>query len=182
MPTDALQSLLAAILADQPERPETDPLLDEARLVRLLAGTQPLTTAEERVLWTSPAVRRQLAALRAAQRAAQYQAWSQIGFVPQIPYLAAAAASVQPVTIATHPGLIIKLFPEDDDGNKWTIWLKLARFVQDVLVSGIRLVDTGGVSWLAGQMDHDGELSADWTYTESPLRRLQRYALRLEPL
>ena len=59
---------------------------------------------------------------------------------------------------------------------------KLSEALQESLVSGIRLVDTGGVQWLAGHVDHDGELSADWTHPESPLQRLHRYELRFEPL
>ena len=182
MNPDAMQRLMAAILAEQPERPDAGIALDEARLRRALSGAEPLSTAEQQVLWTSPAARRRLAILHRVQRAAQYLAWQQAGIASQIPYLAAADAAVQPVTIDTHPYLTVKLFPLDAHGARWTIFVKLAEPIHNSLVSGIRLVDTGGVQWLTGYVDKDGELSADWTHEESPLQRLHRYELRLEPL
>jgi len=182
MNPDAMQRLLTAILAEQPERPDAGIALDEARLRRALSGAEPLSTAEQQVLWTSPAARRRLALLHRVQRAAQYLAWQQAGIAPQISYLAAADAAVQPVTIDTHPHLTVKLFPLDEHGARWTVFVKLAEPIHNSLVSGIRVVDTGGVQWLTGYVDKDGELSAEWTYEESPLQRLHRYALRLEPL
>jgi len=182
MNPDAMQRLLAAILAQQPERPDAGMILDEARLRRALSGVELLSAAEQQVLWTSPAARRRLAILYRVQRAAQYLAWQQAGIALQIPYLAAADAAVQPVTIDTHPSLTVKLFPLDAHGARWTIFVKLAEPMHNALVSGIRLVDTGGVQWLTGYVDKDGELSADWIHQESPLQRLHRYALRLEPL
>lgn len=182
MNPDAMQWLLAAILAEQPERSDAGIALDEARLRRALSGAEPLSAAEQQVLWTSPAARRRLAILHRVQCAAQYLAWQQAGIAPQISYLAAADAAVQPITIDTHPYLTVKLFPLDEHGARWTVFVKLAKPIHNSLVSGIRLVDTGGVQWLTGYVDKDGELSADWTHEESPLQRLHRYALRLEPL
>jgi hypothetical protein len=182
MNPDAMQRLLAAILAEQPERPDAGIALDEARLRRALSGAEPLSTAEQQVLWTSPAARRRLAILYRVQRAAQSLAWQQAGIASQIPYLAAADTAVQPVTIDTHPSLTVKLFPLDAHGARWTIFVKLTESIHNSLVSGIRLVDTGGAQWLTGYVDKDGELSADWTHQESPLQRLHRYELRLEPL
>jgi hypothetical protein len=182
MNAKALKRLLAAMLAQQPEHADAGMALDEARLRRALSGEEPLTAAEQHLLWTSPAARQRLVALRDAQRAAQYLAWQQVGIESQIYYLAAADSAVQPITIDTHLDLTVKLFPLDDQGEHWTIFLKLSASAHQTLLSGIRLVDTGGVEWLAGHVDSDGELSADWTHHESPLRRVHRYALRLEPL
>jgi hypothetical protein len=182
MNTKTMKRLLAAILAQQPERADAGMALDETRLRRALSGEEPLTDAEQHLLWTSPAARQRLVALRDAQRAMQYLAWQQAGIESQIFYLAAADTAVQPITIDTHPELTVKLFPLDEQGTRWTVFLKISEAVQDSLVSGIRLVDTGGVEWLAGHVDSDGELSADWMHQESPLQRVHRYALRLEPL
>ena len=117
-----------------------------------------------------------------SQRAAQYLAWQRAGMAPQMAYLAAADPAVQPVTIDTHPHFTLKLFPLDAAGTRWTIYLKLSDTAYQTLLTGVRLVDTGGLQWLAGQVDDDGELSADWTHPEPPLQRLHRYALRVEPL
>ena len=86
MNPDAMHRLLAAILAEQPERPDAGISLDEARLRRALSGAEPLSAAEQQVLWTSPAARRRLAILHRVQRAAQYLAWQQAGIAPQISY------------------------------------------------------------------------------------------------
>jgi hypothetical protein len=179
---DAKQRLMAAILTEQPERADAGTTLDEARLRRALSGDEPLNHAEQHILWTSPAARHRLMVLRDVQRAAQQRAWQRLGVAAQIVYLAAADSTVQPITIDTHPHLTVKLFPLDEQGERWTVFLKLSESLQQTLLTGIRLLDTGGVQWLAGHVDHDGELSADWTHDESPLHRLHRYALRLEAL
>ena len=54
------------------------------------------------------------------------------------------------MTIDTHPYLTVKLFPLDEHGTRWTVFVKLAEPIHNSLVSGIRLVDTGGVQWLTG--------------------------------
>jgi len=182
MNTEAMQRLMAAILEEQPESTDAWTALDEARLRRALSGEEPLSTLEQLRLWTSPAARRCLATLWDSQRAAQYLAWHRAGIAPQIAYLAAADPAVQPVTIDTHPHFTIKLFPLDVDGRHWTIFLKLSDTAHQTLLTGVRLVDTGGVQWLAGHVDGDGELSVDWTHPEPPLQRLHRYELRVEPL
>ena len=181
MNPEALKHLMAAILAEQPESADAGMALDEVRLRRVLSGEELLSAAEQRLLWTSPAARRRLITLWDSQRAAQYLAWHQAGITPQIAYLAAADPAVQPVTIDTHPHFTIKLFPLDTDGKHWTIFLKLSDTAYQTLLTGVRLVDTGGLQWLAGSVDGDGELSADWTHPEAPLQRLHRYALRIEP-
>ena len=178
----AMQRLMAAILAEQPESADAGIALDEARLRRALSGAEPLSQAEQRLLWTSPAARWRLTMLWVSERAAQYLAWHQAGIAPQIAYLAASDAAVQPVTIDTHPHFTIKLFPLDTDGKRWTIFLKLSDTAHQTLLTGIRLVDTGGLLWLAGPVDGDGELSVDWPHPEPPLQRLHRYELRVEPL
>jgi hypothetical protein len=182
MNPEALKRLMAAILAEQPDSAEVRPALDEARLQRALSESEPLSLTEQRLLWVSPATRRRLARLRDSQRAIQYQVWQQVGIIPQITYLAAADPTVQPITIETNPHFTLKLFPLDADGASWTLFLKLSDTAHRTLSTGVRLVDTGGVQWLAGQVDADGELSADWTYAEPPLQRLHRYELRVEPL
>lgn len=182
MNPEALKHLMAAILAEQPESADAGMALDEARLRRALSEAEPLSAAEQRLLWTSPEARRRLTMLWDSQRAAQYLAWQRAGITPQIAYLAAADAAVQPVTIDTHPHFTLKLFPLDTDGKLWTIYFKLSDTAHQTLLTGIRLVDTGGLQWLAGPVDVDGELSADWTHPEPPLQRLHRYELRVEPL
>lgn len=182
MNTEVMRRLLAAVLADQPERADAGMALDEVRLSRVLSGEESLTDAEQHLLWTSPAARQRLFTLHGIQRARQYLIWRQLGIAPLISYRAAADGAVQTITIDNHPDLTIKLFPLDEQGDRWTIFLKLSCQVQQSLVSGIRLVDTGGVQWLAGHVDKDGELSADWVHQESPLQRLHRYELRIDPL
>lgn len=182
MNPEALKHLMAAILAEQSDSADAGMALDETRLQRALSEEEPLSAAEQHLLWTSPAARRRLTMLWDNQRAAQYLAWQQAGIAPQIAYLAAAAPAVQPITIDTHPHCTLKLFPLDADGKLWTIYLKLSDTAHQTLLTGVRLVDTGGLQWLAGHVDSDGELSADWAHPEPPLQRLHRYELRLEPL
>lgn len=179
---EALRRLMAALLVEQADNAESAIPLDEERLRRALSGAASLNAVQQGLLWTSPAARQRLAILWESQRAAQYLAWQRAGITPQIAYLAAADQAEQPITIDTHPHFMLKLFPLDTDGKLWTIYLKLSDTAQQTLLTGVRLLDTSGVQWLAGHVDGDGELSADWTHPEPPLQRLHRYELRIEPL
>jgi hypothetical protein len=179
---DPMKHLMAALLSEQPEPPEAAPALDQARLQRALTGAEPLTAAEQRLLWTSPAARRRFTALREARQARQYRRWRQAGIDPQVVYRAAADAAVQPIVVDSNPHVTVKLFPLDEQGSRWTVFVKLSETMRRSLEAGIRLRDTGDMEWLTGQVDGDGELSADWPHQESPLQRVHRYGLRVEPL
>ena len=92
MNPEALKHLMAAILAEQPESADAGMALDEARLRRALSEAEPLSAAEQHLLWTSPEARHRLTMLWDSRRAAQYLAWQRAGITPQIAYLAAAVA------------------------------------------------------------------------------------------
>ena len=169
------------LLAAQPDTGEHPQALDEARLRQALTGTVELSPAEQALLLHDPSARQRLYALRDAQRARQYLIWKRLGMATQVSYLAAADVTDHPVTIDTHPHLTVKVFPLDAEGTRWTIFLKVSETLQETLLSGLRLLDSGGLLWLIGQVDADGELSMDWAHAESPLQRLHHYELRIEP-
>jgi hypothetical protein len=102
MHRDALQRLLAAILAQQPERADAGMALDEARLCRALSGKELLSEAEQHLLWTSSAARQRLTALHDTQRAAQYLAWRRAGIDTQIRCVHCTTASSTAVPLASQ--------------------------------------------------------------------------------
>ena len=64
------------------------------------------------------------------------------------------------MTIDTHPYLTVRLFPLDEHGARWTVFVKLAEPIHHTLVSGIRLVDLAVCSGSPGM----------WTKTVSSVQ------------
>ena len=182
-----LQGLLGAVLRSQPDLPgpwaaaQAAGLTDEARLRAAISGRQPLNTDERRLLLRSQRARQHLHDVAAMLRADTRASWRQAGVDTQLVYQAAAAEEVRPVSVASNPDFAVSLFPLDQQGLRWTVSLSLSDRVMQGLAGPVRLVDSDGGLWLQGEPDADGELSADWALPDSPLRRLRRFRLSIEP-
>ena len=189
MPTsNELRSLLGEVLRSQPNRPEalTVPFQntpdDNQRLREAISGRQALTAGERRQLLHSPRARAQLVRIANELRGETRAHWRQAGVTPDIVYQAAAGDEVRPLSLDSNPDFGVDLYPLDPKGRRWTISLRLSARVMDGLTAGVRLRDSDGVLWLQGRPDSDGELSGDWALPESPVDRLRRCKLSLEPL
>jgi len=182
-----LQRLLGGILRSQPDLPgpwaaaQAAGLTDEGRLRAVVSGRRPLSLDEQRLLLRSPQARQQLYGVAVALRAETRAHWRQAGVDTALVYQAAAADEVRPVSVDSNPDFSVSLFPLDEQGRHWTVSLSLSGRVMQGLVGPLRLVDSDGGLWLQGTPDADGELSADWILPGSPLRRLRRFRLSIEP-
>jgi len=196
MPTEnELRGLLGAILRSQPDLPgrfDERVLGDDAQLRDALTGRQVFSDAQRTQLLRSPQARERLMRVATALRAETRAHWQQAGVVAELAYQAAADDDVRPVSVDSNRDFGVSLLPLDPQGQRWTVSLRLSRRVMAGLVgqglagqdlaSQVRLLDSGGGLWLQGRPDSDGELSGDWALDESPLLRLRRYKLSIEPL
>lgn len=183
MNREQLNKLLVSGLAQQDEpvaAPEID--LDDAELRDIVTGQRTLNTQEQQALLISPALRRRLYFLADVIRAETYAAWQQEGIDPVLHYQAAASSEVEPVTVDNNPDFTLTLYPLDDMATNWTLHLQVSLRIRDLTPKGIRLLDDAGETWLAGQPDADGELSADWVLSGSPVERLHSHTLKLQAL
>lgn len=189
MPSSSeLRGLLGEILRIQPELPEAprepfrDTPDDRQRLRAAITGRRPLNADERDQLLRSPRARARFAAVAAALRAETRAHWQQTGISPELAYQAAADGEVRPVNVDDNPDFGVSLYPLDPQGRRWTVSLRLSQRVMDGLPAQVRLVDSDGGLWLQGRPGDDGEVSADWPLPDSPLERLRRFKLSIEPV
>lgn len=176
--------LLATVLAMQEDAfapAATAGTRDEAHWREVLARTGTLREAERNMLLHSPQARRQFYFMADVARAEAYARWKQAGIETSLCYRAAASPTVEPLKIESNPHFTLILFPLDEEGKTWNLYLKLSPRFRPLASAGIRLVDEGGEVWLAGQPDGDGELSGDWLLEGSPLERLRQQQLQIQP-
>ncbi|MEI2780097.1 MAG: hypothetical protein V9H25_02095 [Candidatus Competibacter sp.] len=175
--------LLAAVLAMQDETvaPAAAGARDETPWREALARKAALSESERKALLHSPQARRQFYFMADVARAETYARWKQAGIETSLCYRAAASPTVEPLKIESNPHFTLILFPLDEQGETWNLYLKLSPPLRQLATSGIRLVDDRGEVWLAGQPDADGELSGDWQLEGSPLERLLQQQLQIQP-
>ncbi len=175
-------NLLAAVLAMQDEAiAPTVGARDETPWREALARADALSEEERKALLHSPSARRQFYFMADVARAEAYVRWKQAGIETSLYYRAAASPTVEPLKIESNPYFTLVLFPLDEEGKTWNLFLKLSPAFQRLASAGIRLVDDRGEVWLAGQPDADGELSSDWRLEGSPLERLHQQQLQIQP-
>ncbi len=160
---------------------DTGPTFDEASFRDIVAGKRAITEAERRILLRSPDARRRFYFLADVIRAEAYVKWRRAGMATTLHYRAAASSSVKPVTI-NNPDFTLTLFPLDNQGKEWTLHIRLSESAMELIEAGIRVVDDRGELWIAGRPDADGELSANWRLGDSPLERLYKTQLSIQPL
>lgn len=184
MNRDKQLKLLAEVLAMQEDsvtQPVADGARDEIKWREVLVRKGTLSEGERKVLLHSPNVRRQFYFMADVVRAEAYARWKQAEIETSLRYRAAASPTVEPLKIESNPNFTLILFPLDELGQTWNLYLKLSPSFRQLASAGIRLVDDQGDVWLAGQPDVDGELSGDWHLEGSPLERLRQQQLQIQP-
>ncbi len=175
-----IQDVLNAMAAADPE---DRPRLADLRLRALIHGRQPLTTEERRLLARSAATRDRLAWLRHLERARALAAWQAQAMVPEPLQLLAAAdeqSRPAPVRLAGEH-YSVQLIPTDLDGRAWRISVAIAPALILATPGGFELVDSEGLTWLAGHPDAYGELVGFWQREEPLWERVHRVRLQLVP-
>jgi len=78
----------------------------------------------------------------------------------------------------------IYLYNKSDLGIPWIIVLQLSSKITDMLYesSKVRLYDSGGLDWLIGTPDDNGQIIFEWQDDETNLvERSRMYSLHIEP-
>lgn len=172
--------LLAAILASQSE-PEGADLLSDDRIREALTTGPRLSTAEKRLLWTSPDARDHFLAIRKQVRLDMSEAVSRAGLGFSERRLAASGSSSEEEIVGK--GFVVSLFRDQDFADQWALSVELSDEYLRLLPpeTPVTLQDTGGVVWARGVPDIQSRIGATWTADEPPMARLRNHTLRLDP-
>ncbi|MBK1646487.1 hypothetical protein CKO25_17915 [Thiocapsa imhoffii] len=155
--------------------------LSDERINGSLRGEGGFSKDERALLLRSPEARGRLRFLIEASRAEQLLRWKALAVDQSLSLRAAAGGAAEPVHLE-NKDFLLTLLPLDPRGQTWALHLKLAeRLATTLRRSRLKVRDESGLVWLAGTPDDDGELSSAWTSEESPLKRLERQRLILEP-
>jgi hypothetical protein len=148
-------------------------VLPDAVLLAALDGSRPLTHGERAALQASPLTTRRLRTLALERRAAANDAWRGSSGM-----LRAADSGQALLELATDDGCW-RLYFVDSGGTRRVI-LQLvpdAPFAPRLLREAplLRVLDGAGSPVLAGRLDADGELEADWPFADAPAAHFQRH-------
>jgi hypothetical protein len=150
-------------------------MLSDAVLRAALDGSRPLTHGERAALQASPLTARRLRtlALQLPRRAAANDAWQGSSGV-----LRAADSGQGLAELATDDGCW-RLHFVDSAGTRRVILQLLpeAPFAPRLLREAplLRVLDGAGAELLVGRLDADGELEADWPFSDAPAAHFQRH-------
>jgi hypothetical protein len=174
------QSLLAAILNSQSE-PEDAVAFTDERLREALTTGPGFTTEEKKLLWSSPDARDHFLTIREQVRLDLSEAVRKAGLgTSEMRLAASGSASEQEISGA---GFIVSIFRDEAFGDEWSISVELSQEYLSLLAAGttVSLQDTGGMVWARGKPDVHSRIGAQWTALDTPMQRLARFSLRLDP-
>ncbi|WP_448661516.1 hypothetical protein ACG3SL_12720 [Sphingomonas sp. CJ20] len=170
---------LAAILNRQHEAAEPDALEVARPRLEAYARGEPWREEDAALVWTSPAARRAYVAARRAVLAELESHWSDRQFGREFLRRAADDGNSNELVLG-EAGVTIRILQAPGSGD-WLISVALSPDALALIPVGtkVRLVDSGGVTWLAGEPDRDGGVDAFWEQPESPMARLRDHSLSL---
>ncbi len=172
--------LLARVLDLQPL--DEKPLISEGRFRAALTTGPALTREESRVLWTSPATRDRYVRTKAALTSEVSSRLSDHGVGRAL--FALAAGSDDVVHYLAGDSFSVTVIKADLPDVDWLISLKLEPSYREHLpvLMPVALRDGGGLIWITGTPDAEGQLSGEWIHKGvSPLDRVREHGLVLEP-
>jgi|GEM_PF-2674440 len=179
---NGMAELLSGILDTQIESGQHGSISEER--IRQSRTTGPrLNNAEQRLLLLSPVARSDY---RRVCRKIQEELTNRLlDQGVEIELLPLAAATDEDKVIMNGNGFNVTLYRRKDLGIPWVILVQLQASYLRVLdpMTILRLVDSGGLEWLRGKPDGNGELTAAWDDPETDiLARSRRFSLKLEPV
>lgn len=180
MNRESLKALFSAMLDEQVEPGETPPLV-EARMRETLTTGPQLTEEEKALLIQSPLARYRYQDMQKQVAEEITQTLERGNIATRILPLAAAEKT------DTHhfscTGYKVILYDKKEHGIPWVILLQLDKAFQDAInaFTVLRLVDSGGLEWMRGRPDANGEITASWIHADTDLlERARQYSLKLE--
>lgn len=182
MNRDGMAELLAELLEPQIESGKFGEI-DRNRLREALTIGPPLTDQEQRLLLLSPVARADYKEMCSAIVSEDRRRLDQHGV--EINLMPLAAADESDKVILKSSGFTVTLYRREKLGIPWVILVQLGPAYQKAVnpMTTLRLADTGGLEWLRGRPDTNGELTGAWSDSETDLlTRARRFSLILEPI
>ncbi len=181
MNINGMAALLKDILDSQIES-GTQGTLNEYRIHEALTKGPELTEEEQSILLLSPVARSDYSRIR-------YEVIEEIRnnlfeFDVDLEILPLAAASDENVISLKGNGFDVTLYQKDNLGIPWVILVQIGTSYREAInpMTTLRLVDSGGLEWLRGKPDVNGEITAAWSDPDTDiLARSRRFTLTLEP-
>jgi len=182
MNTDGMARLLGEILDSQLETGQYG-VLDEERIRAALTNGPPLDEHEHSLLLLSPVARYDYERIRAEVKQEMLDRLHEQQV--ELEMLPLAAASDADKNILRGRGFTVTLLRQEHLGIPWIILVQLGPEYLEAIspLTVLRLVDSGGLEWLRGKPDRNGEITAPWSDPETDLlARSRRFSLTLEPV
>ncbi len=182
MNTDGLAELLMEILSPQLETGQYGEL-DEKRFREALTTGPEMSQEEQSLLLLSPVARSDYK--RISQEIRMELATRLEAQGVELELLPLAAATTADKVVMHGNGFDVTLYRQEGLGVPWVILVQVGTVCLRSLnpMTVLRLVDSGGLEWLRGRPDVNGEISATWDDRETDLlARSRRFSLILEPI
>ena len=182
MNNDGMARLLAKLLDSQIESGQYG-IIEKERLYASLTTGPPLNEKEQSLLLLSPVARFDLQQLREEIKA-KLIADLKMKNISQT-LLPLAAATENDKVILKGNGFNVTLYKHEELGIPWIILVQLGNSYLQAInpMTVLRLVDSGGLEWLRGKPDKNGEITSPWNDNETDLlARSRRFSLTLEPV
>ncbi|KTE36533.1 MULTISPECIES: hypothetical protein [unclassified Sphingopyxis] len=170
---------LAEILNRQHETLEEAEIAElEPRLADYARGA-PWRDDDAARVWASPSARRAYLGARRAVLAELEMRWADRRFDRSFVRMAADDGDPDELVLG-EAGVTVRIVRAPGSGD----WLVSVALSPDALAlipagTGVRIADSGGVTWLSGLPDRDGGVDAFWDRDESPMTRLRTHSLTL---
>lgn len=179
---NAMANLLTKILDSQIESGRYSSI-KESRLRESSTTGPKLTEAEQCLLLLSPLARSDYKRIRGEIRNENLARLDTLRVERQLFPL--AAASDEDTIVMKNNGFTVTLYRRKDLGIPWIILVQLGSLYLNAIypMTTLRLVDSGGLEWLRGRPDINGEITAHWVDELTDiLARSKRFSLLLEPV
>ena len=182
MVNKGISAIFGEILDRQKESDENVNKISVEKLYQTFTKGQKLNTSERQSLVLSPILRYQCVDVLNQIHQEIKDSLDQ----SQVPMSIAplAAASYSDKHHFSCIGFDVYLYDQSDVGIPWIILLQLNRKIMGALypVTRIRLYDSGGLEWLQGKPDKNGQIVREYLEGEiNFLERAKMYSIHIEP-
>ncbi len=179
---NGMAKLLSGILEDQIESGQYG-VITEKRLREALTTGPVLNDKEQSLLLLSPVVR---ADYQRVSDEIKFEVTSRLQRDRvDLELLPLAAATDEDKIVMHGNGFDVTLYRQEDLGIPWVILVQVGTSYTKILnpMTVLQLVDSGGLEWLRGTPDANGEITAMWNDPETDiLSRSRRFSLILQPV
>lgn len=182
MNTELMAKLLAGVLDGQIES-GTYGEISEDRLKQAMTSGPDFTLEEQRLFMLSPLARADRARMKKKLLKEMNIRLEQQEVEKELIPLAAATEADS--VVLRGNGFSVTLYRQENTHVTWVILLQLENNYRRAIntMTSLRLTDSGGLEWLRGRPDSNGEITASWDDVETDLlERARRFTLLLEPV